>query len=240
MTSQNVTTPIHQAHGSITIEIADVDLIFHSVTLDDRTPTGAQVAAAAGFAPIQQATVLHILPSGSFEDIRPDELVSLDTANQRFIVTESDASYRFIIDGKRFDWPAHHISGAIIRQLGDIPANHVIYFDQQDRPDQVVEDSTVLDLANAGIESFHSRHSTNDHHEPHPPQFVLIEIDGDEKEIPPGKYLIKDLKAKLGVPAEYELDLVEHGKFNPLDDNETINIEHPIKMVSHVKCGASS
>lgn len=35
-------------------------------------PTGAQISHAAGFTPAQQTAVLHFLPDGDLEEIRPN------------------------------------------------------------------------------------------------------------------------------------------------------------------------
>jgi hypothetical protein len=146
-------THIHQAR---LIQIADAKLTFRETSIGDNTPTGAQIAAAAGFTPAQQATVLHWLPDGSLEEIRPDEVVHLQ-AQSRFVVVESDASYRLTIDGKRVDWPTRHINGAILRELGNVAAGKTIYYERQDQPDQLLTDDTVLDLVASGVEAFYSR-----------------------------------------------------------------------------------
>lgn len=141
------------------IQIADATLAFRHVSIADDTPTGAQIAAAAGFAPGQHVTVLHWLPEGALEDIRPDEVVQLQ-GRSRFIAVESDMSYRLTIDGKRVDWPTHHISGDVIRSLGNVPATKAIYYERQDQPDQLLEDESVIDLVALGVESFYSRAAT--------------------------------------------------------------------------------
>ena len=53
------------------IEVAGLDLVFKPVPLADHTPTGAQIASAAGYSDAQVVTVLHLLANGELEDIRP-------------------------------------------------------------------------------------------------------------------------------------------------------------------------
>lgn len=139
------------------ISICGLDLQFRDVSIDDRTPTGAQISAAAGFNPSQQVTVLRWLPDGSLEDIRPDESLSLAPQGERFIVVESDGSFRITVDGRRFDWPARRISGSALRLLGKVPDNKTIYFERRDEADQPVDDHDVIDLAQTGVEAFYSR-----------------------------------------------------------------------------------
>jgi hypothetical protein len=79
------------------------------------------------------------------------------------------------------------------------------------------------------------------HHHPAPhPHTVQIEVDSQKREIPSGCRQVADLKARLSIPADYELEAVEHGKFQPLADNAEICIEGHEKFVSHVKAGSSS
>ena len=116
-----------------TIEVADQTLTFRSVPIEDLTPTGAQLAAAAGFKPVQQATVLHVLANGELEDIRPDETVDLRHGDGRFIIVESDRIYRFTLDGERFDWPCRIISGGVLRKLGQVPDDKEIFLERRRR-----------------------------------------------------------------------------------------------------------
>ena len=134
--------PTNNVHTSI--EVAGADLVFQPVALSDTTPTGAQIASAAGFNPRQQATVLLLLPNGELEDIRPGEVVDLSQKAGQFIVVESDRSYRLTIDGKRIDWPCSFISGSIVRKLGQIHVDKAIYFERHDEADKLIENTETI------------------------------------------------------------------------------------------------
>jgi hypothetical protein len=54
------------------------------------------------------------------------------------------------------------------------------------------------------------------------------------------KYLIAILKGKLGVPIDYELDLVVDGQFKHLADDAEIKIKGGEIFISHVRRGGSS
>lgn len=144
---------------NVAIEVAGVDLRFYKIPMTDRTPTGAQISAAAGFAPDQQPTVLQLLPDGGFEDLRPDEMIHL-IGDDKFIVVESDRSFRLTIDGRRIDWPVARISGEIVRNLGKVPDDKALYFEQQDVADHLLQSGDVIDLTGTGVESFYSRKAT--------------------------------------------------------------------------------
>ena len=69
---------------------------------------------------------------------------------------------------------------------------------------------------------------------------VKVTIDGQPREIPRGRYVVSELKVKLGVPADYELDIVDKGEFKPLQDADHIEIHGGEVFVSHVRRGGSS
>jgi hypothetical protein len=72
------------------------------------------------------------------------------------------------------------------------------------------------------------------------PELVTVTVDGVEKRVPRGTYIVSAFKQLVGVDASRELDEVVHGEFKPLDDNSRITIEHHEKFVSHVRTGSSS
>jgi hypothetical protein len=76
--------------------------------------------------------------------------------------------------------------------------------------------------------------------EPDKPELVTVTVDGVEKRVPRGTYIVSAFKKLVGVDASRELDEVVHGEFKPLDDNATIDIERHEKFVSHVRTGSSS
>jgi hypothetical protein len=69
---------------------------------------------------------------------------------------------------------------------------------------------------------------------------VAVTVDGVEKRVPRGTYIVSAFKQLVGVDASRELDEVVNGEFVALNDNATIDIEHHEKFVSHVRTGASS
>lgn len=136
---------------------SNADLQFRGAEVEDKTPTGAQLAEAAGFKSSQQATVLHFLADGELEDIRPTETVTLTTEEERFVIVESDRSFRFTVDGERFDWPVRIISGGTVRKLGQVAADSELLLDREDQPDKVIEPHQLVDLGSPGVEAFKSR-----------------------------------------------------------------------------------
>lgn len=139
------------------IEVADASLLFRTVQLDDQSPTGQQIATAAGLTPNQDAVILQLLANGELEDIRPSEIVQLGNEAVRFIVVESDRTYRLFVDGVRFDWPCQVVSGATLRKLGAVPAEHDLFFERREVADELVEPSALINLNAPGSERFYSK-----------------------------------------------------------------------------------
>lgn len=69
---------------------------------------------------------------------------------------------------------------------------------------------------------------------------VEVSVDGTTKTVLKGKYVVSEFKTVVGVPADYELDQVVDGKFEPLADDATIHVKEGEVFVSHVRRGGSS
>lgn len=139
-----------------TVEIAGLDLNFHAFVIDTHTPTGGKIAKAAGFNADQYPYVLQWRDDGDLEELRAQEEADLGNG-AKFIVAESDGTNRIAIEGGGLDWPADEISGAVVRKLGRIPADHSIYLERMDEPDRLVADKDIIKIRKEGIEQFKSR-----------------------------------------------------------------------------------
>ncbi|WP_296250841.1 multiubiquitin domain-containing protein [uncultured Enterobacter sp.] len=150
--------PLNPHH--LFIEVTDETLVYRQVAVEHRTLTGAQISAVSGFKPDQLPVVLMVLPGGSLEDIRPDEVVDLGKEIRRFIVVQSDRTYLFTIDGLRMEWPCHLINGFSIRKLGAISDDKKLLLEREEEADLEVQNEQLVDLDNEGIERFISRNAT--------------------------------------------------------------------------------
>ncbi|MCX4141121.1 multiubiquitin domain-containing protein [Paraburkholderia sp. SEWSISQ10-3 4] len=158
-----VTLAAVQLHGLVEegfIQVSGLDFVFRRVNAGDKTPTGAQIAAAAGFKPSEGAAVLLLLSNGELEDVRPDEVVDLRRDGRQFIVVVSDRLYFLTIDGVRYEWPSPVISGAQVRKLGGIAPEKTVHFERADGPDRELGNTELVDLGAAGIEAFVGRLAT--------------------------------------------------------------------------------
>lgn len=69
---------------------------------------------------------------------------------------------------------------------------------------------------------------------------IEVSVNGAAVKIAPGDYRIPDLKSALGVPADYDLEVVKDGEFRPLADSESHRVHAHEEFVGHVKAGGSS
>lgn len=135
------------------IEIAGTDLAFRSVPLADATPSGVQIAHAAGYKADDNVYVLQLRHDGDLEDVRPSEAVNLADGN-RFIVAIADRSFRLSMDGDPLDWPSRFITAGALRKLKAVPDDKAIYFEKTSEPDRLLTETEIIDLDHSGIERF--------------------------------------------------------------------------------------
>lgn len=139
------------------IQVAGTDLEFRTVAIGDATPTGHQIAHAAGAKPPDDALVLRMLSDGALDPVRPDEVVDLREGDGRFVVGLADRISLIEIDGERHQWIGGVISGAVLRRLGDLSDDAEILLERVDRPDREIGLEELVSLDREGIESFISR-----------------------------------------------------------------------------------
>ncbi|UWU20944.1 multiubiquitin domain-containing protein [Rhizobium sp. CB3060] len=137
------------------IEVAGTDLEFRVIPLDDQTPSGAQIARAAGFSADDFVYVLQLRANDELEDVRAVESVSL-AEGCRFIVARSDRSYRLAMDGNPLDWPSRFITAATLRKLSGVDPNKVIFFEKTDESDHLLAEDDLIDLDESAVEKFRS------------------------------------------------------------------------------------
>lgn len=156
MTTIDNSAALDPGNTSVTIKVAGTDLVFRQVPLDTDTPTGGKIAKACGFAGDQHPYVLQWHEDGDLEDIRTHEEADLGKG-LRFIVAESSSSNRITINDDQYDWPADVISGTVVRKLGKVPGDKLIFLEREDEPDRQVLDTDVIPIKREGVEEFKSR-----------------------------------------------------------------------------------
>ena len=136
----------------------DVELIVNGHDTDrpghvyDARPTGADILKAAGHPVEPDALVLQVLRGGGVETIRLDERADL-AAGRKFVLANADRIFRFTVDGKQYEWPHRHISGAMLRELAGVEMTQEV---EQLRGGAAtaIRPTDHVDLAELGVEKF--------------------------------------------------------------------------------------
>jgi hypothetical protein len=80
---------------------------------------------------------------------------------------------KLVINDREFEWYRQYITGAEIRKLGNIPSDDEIFLKiREPWEDELIEDSTRVDLARPGLEHFYSKQA---------PKEIRIVVNGREK-----------------------------------------------------------
>lgn len=131
-----------------------VDDVSHAV--EDPVITGQQLLDAAGKRPVDEHLIFQLLQNGQMEEIRLDETADLRQPGiERFITWHSDRSFRFAIDGRRFEWGAPIITGLKLKQLAGIdPVSYGVWLEVRSSEDRPIADNEQVDLQALGVERF--------------------------------------------------------------------------------------
>lgn len=142
------------AHAQI-VRIADESLNFRDLALPEMEPTGASILQAAGVGD-QNALLLQRLATGDLETIRPHEKPDLRAGNE-FIFASGDRTYTFTVDEAQLVWSSARLSGATLRKLARVSDDLELILVRNDAEPEVIEDVTVLNLSQSGVEKMVTR-----------------------------------------------------------------------------------
>lgn len=141
------------------VEIAGPDLVFTRCVLRDPMPSGRQIIAAAGHRDPTGFIVLQWLPDGALEELRLEELTDIAARGvEKFIVVESDRSFRVEVEGLRLEWPCTLISAGTVKALaGRSHDDLIVVLERTGQPDRELDDDDIVDLSGQGVEIFKLR-----------------------------------------------------------------------------------
>lgn len=122
----------------------------------DPLVTGRQLLDEASKRPVDEYLIFQLLHNGQLEEIRLDETVELRKPGiERFVTWQSDRSFRFVIDGRRFEWGAPIVTGMKLKTMAGVdPASYGVWLEVRGAEDRPITDSECVDLRSQGIERF--------------------------------------------------------------------------------------
>ena len=118
--------------------------------------TGRQLLDEAGKRPVEEFLIFLKLRNGLLEEIGLDETVDLRKQGvEKFLAFKSDRSFRFELDGRRFEWGAALITGLTLKKLADVDLERYgVWREVRGGEDLPIDDDEFVDLSEEGLERF--------------------------------------------------------------------------------------
>ena len=137
------------------IKIAQGDLNFRPVVVDDPLPLGRHILEAAGLNPRNDLSLFAILQSGDFEDVRLDEKFDLrGRGAEQFVAFSTDRSFKLTLEGRQVEWGKPLLSGAVLYKLANVSPDQAVFLSVPGGTDKLVDPTDLIDLGAPGIERF--------------------------------------------------------------------------------------
>lgn len=144
------------AGQKFSIKVGNDRLEFRKLKIEDPVPTGRQIIEAAGFSPADEHLIFEVSHDRRLCELKLDETTNLSSSGkERFLVFDSDRSWRGIIDGKRFEWGAREITGHVLKWLSNVNSGkYGVWLERAEEPDLLIGDDEAVSLDPAGVERF--------------------------------------------------------------------------------------
>ena len=143
--------PNPDRHQAFKVKIDGANFSFQ-----DQILTGEQLLEAAKLYPTDEHLIFQELESGQLEEVRLDESVDLALpGREQFITFKSDRSFRFTLDGRRFEWGLPLITGLQLKLLAEVnPESYGVWLAQRVGDDRLIGNKEKVDLSGEGLERF--------------------------------------------------------------------------------------
>jgi hypothetical protein len=135
--------------------LAQGDLDFRACEVSDPVPLGRQLLEAGALDPQKGYSLIAILPSGDFEDVRLDEPFDLrQHGAEKFIAFLTDREFKLTLNGHELRWGKPAISGAVLHGLAKPGEGEAVFLEVPGGVNRLIEPGELVDLAQPGIERF--------------------------------------------------------------------------------------
>jgi hypothetical protein len=135
--------------------LAQGDLNFQSRQVSDPVPLGRQLLNAAALDPREGYSLVAILPSGDFEDVRLDEPFDLrERGAERFVAFLTDRDFKLTLNDDELRWGKPVISGTVLYGLAKPGDGEGVFLEVPGGEDRLIEPGELIDLTQPGIERF--------------------------------------------------------------------------------------
>jgi hypothetical protein len=190
------------------------------IRLNDRTPTGSQVLAAAGLRPDVEFALLLWPPVGPTREIALEEVTPAphDGPLLEFLAVRSDHVAYFLLDDERYAW-AGPLTEEAIRRFGRVPANKEIWLERRAVPDLLLEPGQAIDLDPVGVERLYSKAKT-----------WRLDVQGEPTEWDHPDVVVREalIKAGIDMTKTWTIILKRKGQPNlPVELSTILNLDEP-------------
>ena len=135
--------------------LAQGDLNFQSRRVSDPVPLGCRLLEAAELDPRDGYSLVAILPSGDFEDVRLNEPFDLrERGAERFIAFLTDREFKLTLNDHELLWGNPVISGAVLYGLAKPGDGEAVFLEVPSGEDRLIEHGELIDLAQPGVDRF--------------------------------------------------------------------------------------
>jgi hypothetical protein len=144
-------------NGPYRIQVGDALFRFQAVVSPEAVPTGRDLLALAALHP-HEHIVFAVLTDGLLEEIRLEEAIDLRGGVEKFLAFKNDRIFRFLLDGRDYQWGGAYISGATLLKLAKLdPAGHGVWLEIADGEERPIRRTELVDLGEPGVEAFVTR-----------------------------------------------------------------------------------
>ena len=210
--------------GKYVVSVDDVQL-----ELTEPVLNGGRILDEAGFRPAEDYVLIQLLFPGT-RSVGLDESVDLrGDGREAFRAFKSDRIFRFTIDDRGYEWGVAKITEPELRRIAVVDGDGTLVLVRDGKAIELAADD-VIELGETGTERLRVV------------ELVTVTLNNEvEKKIPSGTYKTEELIRVLGVEAGYVLDVLnEHGKLEPLQPGQPIEVKAGMRFFSHVPAGGSS
>jgi len=159
--TENLEQPILKNNRSklYKVKISEGDLDFKKYSINDPIVTGRQLLKLTNNRPIDQYLLFMLCPNGKFDEIQLEQTVDLRIQGlEQFIVFDSATSFRFVINGERYEWGTKLITGLKLKTITGLSnTKDELWLEKRGSKDIIINDEDFIDLSQEGLERFFTK-----------------------------------------------------------------------------------
>jgi len=181
---QNQNHPPEASHAQISV-LVNGELF----RLEDATPTGAQILAAASLRPAADYALVHWPSQGPTSEVGLDEVVNAKTGGPplEFFATKADGVSYFTVDEERYVW-AGLLDEEIVRRIARVNPNEAIWIERKKKEDHPLSAGEVVDIDREGVERLYTRKRS-----------WTLDVQGEKTEWEQPQVVVRDALIKAGI-----------------------------------------